>query len=380
MGLLVTAFLMVYLLLAPVFGIWADRFSRWKIIGISLIIQSLASFGTGFSQTFAMLVVMRCVVGIGEAAYGPAAPTLLSDLFPVSKRGKIMAIFYTAIPVGSALGYMIGGLAIHFTGDWRWAFYALGPPGILLGIACFFIKDPPRGGSDKKPFEQTSFNFNDFLRIVKIPSFIYNCAGATLMTFAIGGIAFWMPTYLQIDRKMNAAESTIAFGAIAATAGLIATLAGGMLGDYLRPRFGGSYFLVSGAGMLLGFPLFILVMYLPFPLAYVPLFLAVFCLFLNTGPANTALANVVPAHVRASAFAFNILIIHLLGDAISPWIIGAIADSRKTETSSGLGAGFVLVSITMAVGGVIWMLGAKHLRKDTLAATGVDPVEREEKP
>lgn len=367
-GSLVTGFLITYMILAPLFGWWADRVSRWKLIGLSLIIQSLASGGSGMASTFAMLMAMRCVVGIGEAAYGPAAPALLSDMYPPEKRGRILALFYAAIPVGSALGYAIGGQMRELTGDWRWAFYVLMPPGLILGLICFFMRDPESSvvAQGSGPLQRPGWR--DYTQFARIPSYIINSIGMTLMTFAIGGISQWMPKYLEVDRGVSTTGSTVFFGLISAGAGIAGTLAGGMVGDKLRSRFPGSYFHVSGAGMLLGFPLFLLFMITPFPLAWVVLFLGVFCLFLNTGPGNTILANVVPANVRGAAFALNIFIIHLFGDAISPALIGIIADSAKTPTSTGLGTGFVLVSILMAIGGAIWWTGARFLERDTRRA------------
>lgn len=368
MGWLVTGFLLVYMVFAPAFGWWADRYSKWKLIGFSMILQSLASGGSGIAQSYMMLLVMRCAVGIGEAAWGPAAPSLLAQMYPVEKRGKILAFFYAAIPVGSALGYAVGGLMLHLMGDWRWAFYVLMPPGVIIGLLCFFMKDPPRNVSavptSNKP------DLKRYLTLLKIPSYSYNCAAMTFMTFAIGGIAFWMPRYLKVDRGLSEVQATLWFGVISAAAGLLATIVGGIVGDRLRGRFPGSYFHVSGVGLVLGMPLVMLLMVTPFPYAWGVLFAAVFCLFLNTGPGNTILANVVPEHLRSGGFALNIFIIHLLGDAISPPIIGWIADLNKTTTTSGLGLGFVIVSIMLGVGGVVAWLGARHLEADTRKASG----------
>src|SRR5207302_446226 len=119
----------------------------------------------------------------------------------------------------------------------------------------------------------------------------------------------------------------ITFGAILVVAGLSATLLGGIAGDRLRNRFPGSYFLVSGVAMLVGFPLSIAMLYVPFPWAWGCIFLACFCLFFNTGPTNTILANVTHPAMRASGYALNILIIHAFGDVISPLVIGAITDA-----------------------------------------------------
>ena len=160
-GVLSMAFMVLYMIGAPVFGRLAERHSRWVLVGIGVVLWSLASGASGLAATFFGLLLTRCLVGVGEAAYGPVAPTILSDLYPVAQRGRILAWFYMAIPVGSALGYVLGGavadssigelggrlLGIHAE-SWRWAFFLVVPPGIALGIWAFFMKDPPRGQSD----------------------------------------------------------------------------------------------------------------------------------------------------------------------------------------------------------------------------------------
>ena len=179
------------------------------------------------------------------------------------------------------------------------------------------------------------------------------------MTFAIGGIAFWMPYYLE-TRAGAPKSSTIIFGAITALAGLTATLLGGIAGDKLRARFSGSYFLVSGAAMLAGFPVFLAVLRAPFPWIWVFIFLTCFCLFFNTGPTNTILANVSHPSMRAAAFALNILVIHALGDVISPVIIGLLNDWLHDLNKS-----FLVVGLTFLAAGVFWLLGARFLQRDT---------------
>src|SRR5678815_4941052 len=104
-GTLASAFLVTYMLAAPALGFFADRFSRWLIVGICVILWSFATAASGFAGTFALLAATRIFVGIGEGGYGPAAPTILADYFSSKMRGRIMAIFCAAIPVGSALGY-----------------------------------------------------------------------------------------------------------------------------------------------------------------------------------------------------------------------------------------------------------------------------------
>jgi MFS transporter, Spinster family, sphingosine-1-phosphate transporter len=361
-GSLSTAFMLSYMLIAPLFGWLADRMSRWILIGIGVILWSLASGMTALAPTFAILWITRCFVGIGEGAYGPVAPTVIADLYPVKHRGSKLAWFYVAIPVGSALGYVLGGLVAKITGDWRWAFYLVVPPGILLGICCFFMPEAPRGQADAAVSRKA--RWRDYAVLFKTPSFVLNTLGMTAMTFALGGIGFWMPRYIFKVREWgDKGTVNILFGAIVVVAGLGGTLVGGWAGDKLRTRFSGSYFLVSGIALLLGFPMILLVLWLPFPLAWLFVFIACFCLFFNTGPTNTALANVTHPAVRASAFAINIFVIHALGDAVSPAIIGYIA-----RASDSWNTAFGVVSATFLLGGLFWLWGTRYLGRDTQLA------------
>ena len=360
LGFLAQAFLVSYLIAAPLFGWLADRWSRWLIVAGGVIAWSLASGASGLAMTYLALLITRMFVGVGEAAYGPVAPTIISDLYPVERRGRVLAWFYLAMPVGSALGYTLGGVvAEHLT--WRWAFYLSLPPGIILGVLALMMREPSRKKSAAIN-SRRSANWADYRAILSTPSYIYNTIGMTLMTFAVGGLAYWMPDYVHTFRKAGDLEHVaFTFGAITAVAGLISTLAGGWAGDKLRSRFGGSYFLVSGWGMILAVPCFLAALLVPFPAAWVLIFVTEFCLFFNTGPSNTILANVTHPAVRASAFALNIFIIHALGDVISPPLIGWISDltgGQHERRLRGGVAGDVFERGVLAVG--LETFGARH--------------------
>jgi MFS family permease len=369
MGLLSTAFLLSYMLTAPLFGLLADRMSRWLLVGVGVVLWSFASGASGWNWHLDMVVAYwalfftRCLVGVGEGAYGPIAPAMIADLYPLERRGQVLACFYLAIPVGGALGYALGEVVQGLWG-WRMAFFVVVPPGLALGLWCFFMKDPPRGQMEATPTRKAKVGLREYFSVLRIPSYLLNTLGMTAMTFAIGGLAYWMPAFLEEHNApgLGPLGPRTFFGAVTALAGLLATISGGLAGDWLRPRYPGSYFLVSGIAMLLGFPMVLGFLYTPFPWAWIFVFFAVFCLFFNTGPTNTILANVTHPSVRASAFALNILIIHAFGDAISPPVIGFIAD-RST-----LKAGFIVVSLLMLVGGVFWLWGSRYLEKDTALA------------
>ncbi|MFL5340609.1 MAG: spinster family MFS transporter [Gemmataceae bacterium] len=430
LGLLTTAFVASYLVLSPVFGWLGDRMSRWLLVGVGVILWSLASGGSGLATAYTVLLLTRAFVGVGEAAYGPVAPSLLSDLYPVRMRGWVMAWFYAAIPVGSALGYVLGGVVADSALGWRWAFYMVVFPGIILGLLSLLMKEPARGLSDAAVGHGVA-GLRDCICLARIPSYVYNTVAATAMCFAIGGVAIWMPTYIyereghyvwtpEVKQKLRAEKddplppdlverldrvpdrpaeqfltltdfekelaaagsgwkvhratilkvsrtadsqslssiNTI-FGGILAVGGLVATIVGGLVGDWLRPRFPGSYFQVSGWAAVFGVPTFLLVLITPFPYAWGLLFLSILGLFFNTGPSNTILANVSPPGIRSSAFAINILAIHILGDAISPTLIGFIADYSSLQFA------FFLLSAVILLAAGSWLFGSKHLAPDT---------------
>jgi len=388
MGLLSMAFLASYMLFAPIFGLLAERFSRWTLVGVGVIIWSLASgasgveWGFGIAGAYWILFATRCFVGVGEGGYGPIAPAMISDLYPIAERGKVMSWFYVAIPVGGALGYTFAELVMNQMGKsegWRWAFYLVVPPGLLLGILCFFQKDPLRGRHDVGMTEYNRTIWQQYRGLVRIRSYVFNTLGMTAMTFAIGGLAFWMPAYLDyctesgMDPSLGSVGPRTVFGGMTALAGLGATILGGLVGDALRKRWSGSYFIVSAIAMIAGVPALWMFLMTPFPWAWIYGFGAVFCLFFNTGPTNTILANVTHPKVRAAGFALNILVIHLFGDAISPFILGWIADGAGGGGLAGMRLAFECVAAAMAVGGILWLFGAKYLEEDTrLAPTRVN--------
>jgi MFS family permease len=394
-GLLQTAFLVSYMVFAPLFGWLGDRYRRWLLIGVGVVVWSFASGASGLAPEIGSfveahipplaalftavgvtagigaLLMTRMFVGVGEAAYGPTAPTVISDMYPVAHRGRVMAWFYAAIPVGSALGFLLGGLVLKAGLSWHWAFFIVLPPGLLLGVWCFLMRDPPRGAAESDVAVDAPLlnkaRLSDYRILLRTPSYLLNTAGMAAMTFAMGGIAFWMPKYIvwHSHGTIDLGKANAMFGPIIVVSGLLGTLAGGAMGDWLRPRFGGSYFLVSGAAMAIAFPLFLLLPMTPFPLAWVLIFATSFCLFFNTGPTNTILANVTHVSMRAAGFALNIFVIHALGDAISPWLIGRINDHWREGTTENMDPGFIAVSITILLGGLCWLWGARYLARDT---------------
>ncbi len=348
-GYLTSAFLGFYTLAAPFVGPLADRYSRKVIIALGGIFWSALTLLTAVTHTYTELLIRHTLVGVGEATFVTIAPTFVADLFGEERRGRILGVFYLAIPVGSAAGYLLGGnLAPHY--GWRFPFYIAAAPGFLLALGVLFLKEPERGQFDS--LAETAERGTLF-GLLRNPAFLTSTLGMAAMTFSLGGIQVWMPKFLYSDRGYTLAQANFAFGIIIVVDGIVASLAGGWLGDYLLPRMKSSYYLISAASMLLGVPVMIVALFVKGPLMIPAIAVAAFFLLLNTAPLNAAVINSVGAHIRATALAVNIFIIHLLGDIPSPTMMGWVADRRSLQ------AGFILPVIAMGVSAGILFYGMR---------------------
>ena len=326
LGFLGSAFMLSYLLLAPLFGWLGDHWSRIKLASGGLVVWSLATALAGFAPGYRTLLAARATVGVGEASFGTVSPGLIADFFPKERRGQILAFFYVAIPVGSALGYLLGGVLGQRYG-WHAAFLLVGVPGLLLAIPIALLRTPPRGGDDASPRAPQGKVSAGYAALFRNRSFVCNTLAMAAMTFAIGGLAQWIPSFLYRAHSLDVAKANTLFGATTVLAGILGTLAGGWLGDRWQKRSGKGYLLISGWGFLIGTPFAAWAILAPgLTSCMAAIFLAEFFLFLNTGPLNTVIINVTNPAVRAMAFAVNIFFIHALGDAVSPSILGWLSD------------------------------------------------------
>jgi MFS family permease len=325
LGSLGSVFMFCYMFSAPLFGWLGDRLNRVKLAAAGLCAWSVSTAMAGFAGSYWPLLFARTFVGVGEASFGTVSPGILADYFSKASRGRILSYFYLAIPAGSALGYLLGGLlGQHF--GWHAAFFIVGLPGLLLVIPLWMLREPLRGSGGSSE-SRTAGLQGGYRQLFSNRSFITNSLAMTAMTFALGGLAQWVPTFLFRVHGFDVATGNMLFGLVTIVAGISGTLAGGWLGDYFQKKGDKGYLLVSGWGFLIAVPLTI------FALAtasstgcLAATFVAEFFLFLSTGPLNTVIINVTKPAVRAMAFAVNIFLIHALGDAISPVMIGALSD------------------------------------------------------
>ncbi len=292
----------------------------------------------------------RSMVGVGEAAYATIAPGIITDLYEEERRGRALAVFYAAIPAGSALGFVLGGYLSELYG-WRTAFFAVGLPGILFSLLALAIREPKRGATDRitdPAWDKPPSLLQTYRMLWENKTYVVVTAGFIAYTFALGGLVGWVPAFLERYNRMTTAEANEVFGTMTVVSGFLGTFVGGFLGDYLLRHTRNAYLWVSSLCMFVGAPITVVALSSRSPSLFLPaIFLAEFFLFLNTGPLNAVVLGSVSAKIRATAMAVNIFFIHALGDAISPPIIGMLSDDV------GLYRATLIAPVMMLVSGIV---------------------------
>lgn len=364
-GLLGSAFVVAYTLAAPL-GYLGDRMSRRRLIAGGVLLWSLATIAGGLAQSYEQLLVSRALLGVGEACYATIAPSIIADLYRKDQRGRMMAWFYLATPVGSALGYVLGGYIGQYFG-WRAVFLCGGVPGLLFALLALVMIEPPRGQHDDEPRSEGLPLGATVRRLWRTPAWRTNTVGLAMLTFTLGGLALWMPSYLERAHGLDPGPASTLFGGVTVVAGVVGTLLGGRLGDRMQAASAGGYFRLSGLGMLLAAPLVALVPLVGWlPGLFALVFLAELLLFLNTGPLNAALVGCVPVHMRSAAFAANVLCIHAFGDALSSTLLGVVSDAAAPALGSkaaGLGVAVAATAVPVAIGGLVLLRGARWIAR-----------------
>jgi MFS family permease len=344
-GALTTAMFVVYMLVAPLTGWLGDRFSRKPLIIAGAVLWSVATLSTAWVHDYWTMYVRHALVGVGEASFGIFAPAVLADFYPERDRNRVLSIFYLAIPVGAALGYLAGGQLGSLWG-WRAPFFLCAFPGLAIAALYGWVgREPERGASDQVRVDEKRGTVAGLFRN---PAFLTATFGLAALTFAMGGISTWVPTFLHRFAGLSVGGASQTVGAITVIDGLAGTLVGGWIAQrWLRTDHRALY-LLSFWSVALTLPCGAVVFFGPAKWAVPGLFVAEFFLFLNTGPLNAAIVNAVSSPVRATAVSLNLFCIHFFGDTFSPQIIGAISD-RTHNLRLGLGATLVSLIVSCAI-------------------------------
>lgn len=344
LGSLTFWFFITYMLAAPATGWLGDHVPRKPLIVTCALLISGVNVLTGSVHAFSSLLWRHAALGIGEASFGIFAPALLADFYPEEQRNRVLTIFYTAIPVGAAIGFLLGEIVGgHF--GWRMPFYVSAVPGFVIAALIFFwMKEPPRGASEEKVAKGAKAK-GVYAGLFTNPAYLYATLGMAMVTFSLGGISFWMPSYLERSGFSKTVVG-IGLGAITAGAGLGGTAFGGWLAQrWLRTNHRALYLISAWSAALAVAPA-VLCFFGPHWAKLPALGFAMFFIFLGTGPLNAAIVNAVSAKVRATAIALELFLIHAVGDTPSPKLIGFVSD----RSTLGTGLGITLITLVIASG------------------------------
>jgi MFS family permease len=358
-GRLNTAFMVGYFLTAPFFGWLGDRAARKWLVALGIFVWSLGTLLTGFASTFTMLFCFRALVGVGEASYATISPSLISDAYAKEKRNNALTVFYVAIPVGAALGYIVGGQFSAHVG-WRYAFIWAGFPGLLLALILLPFREPERGKLDSAG-PVTKPALSDVLGLFKLKKYQLSVWGYVAYTFALGAFATWGPAYLERIHHVAREQASNFFGVITAVTGLLGTFIGGFAASAWHKRNPAGYALLIGWSVLAAVPIACLAFLTEnTTVSMIGLALAMFLLFFATGPINTLIVESVPINLRASAMAISIFMIHLFGDLWSPQYVGHISDYTHS-----LRKAVMILPGALLIGGLLWLVLAWEIARSS---------------
>jgi MFS transporter, Spinster family, sphingosine-1-phosphate transporter len=350
-GSLTLWFMLAYMLTSPITGWLGDRFPRKPMIVIAALFWSGINFFTATVHSYDSLNIRHAALGVGEASFGIFAPALLADFYPEGQRNRVLTIFNVAIPVGAALGYLVGGTVGERFG-WRMSFIVSAIPGVIIALLiAFLMKEPARGASQQ---DKAKLEKGTVLSLLKNKAYLASILGYAAVTFSLGGISWWMPSFLQRIEGHTQSSAAFLMGAITVVTGLGGTITGGIIAQRWSRKTSKALYLVPAISAALAVPPALVCFFGPKSLTIPSLALAIFFIFLGTGPVNAATVNAVRPEIRATALAGQLFIIHALGDAISPRVIGAVSD--RSNLNIGLGS----TLITLVLASIIFFIGSRY--------------------
>jgi MFS family permease len=350
-GALTFWFMIAYMLTSPITGWLGDRFPRKPMIVIAALFWSGINFFTASVHSYNSLNIRHAALGIGEASFGIFAPALLADFYEPDQRNRVLTIFNVAIPVGAALGYLVGGTVGEHYG-WRMSFVVSAIPGAIIALLIlFFMREPARGASQH---EKAKLEKGTILSLIRNKAYLTSILGYAAVTFSLGGISWWMPSFLQRVEGRTQSSAAFLMGAITVVTGLGGTITGGIIAQRWSRKTSKALYFVPAISAALAVPPALVCFFGPKSLTIPSLAIAIFFIFLGTGPVNAATVNAVRPEIRATALAGQLLVIHALGDALSPRVIGAVSD----RSTLNLGLGSTL--ITLVIASIIFFIGSRY--------------------
>ncbi|XP_067929228.1 protein spinster homolog 1-like [Watersipora subatra] len=396
-GYLQAIFIVGYMLFSPVFGVLGDRFNRKYLMVGGIFFWSCITLASSFvpSESFWLLVLLRGLVGVGEASYSTIAPTIISDMFTQSQRSMALMAFYFAIPVGAGLGYIVGAEVAKAAHHWYWALRVT--PG--LGVICcllilFVLKEPPRGMAEHATLTHSTglrSILTDLNSLVRNKSFMLNTFGFVCVAFVTGALALFAPSfvydgYKALDLHPGSATISLDFGFVTCGAGVIGILCGGALAYVVKKKHAGGDALVCALGLssssiFLFFAIFSLTYTVYVTWIFIFVGMTLVCMNWSLS-ADILLYTVVPTR-RSTAEAFMNFVGHLLGDAGSPYLLGFLSDHLKAEykLTSFVSMQYSLYTccVVAMLGGCLYIICSFYIPSDRAKADAIAHGAEEER-
>jgi MFS family permease len=361
------AFAIFYATLGVPIARWADRGTRRDIIALALFLWSGMTALCGLARTFPQLVLARIGVGVGEAGCSPPAHSMISDYYPPEKRATAFATYALGIPIGTALGYLLGGWMTQELG-WRHAFLLCGIPGLLLAVIVrVTLREPARGMSEARREATVMPATMEVVRTMwGLGSFRHLAIAATLHAFVGYGVGAWNPSYLGRSHGLSSGE----IGSFLAVAVTVFGGLGTWLGGYAADRFGRRdirwSMWVPGISTLIAVP-FSVAFYLWPDVRTALAFGGIPILFgaMYLGPTYSITQALAPLRMRAVASAFLLFLINLIGLGLGPQTVGILSDALAPRFGAESLRWALVVTVVINVwSGVHYFLGARTLRAE----------------
>ena len=353
LGLLGTAFTLLYAVVGVPLGRLADRGERRKILGAGVFVWSLLTAVSGFARTFSQMVIARLGVGIGEATCSPASTSLIGDLFPGTRRARAVAIWMLGLPLGLGLANGTGGwIAQHW--GWRSAFYLAAIPGILCAIAALFIKEPARGMLEQHAVGERRRPGSPYKLVLSIPTLWWIIASGALHNFNMYALgAFLVPFLIRFHGTNTATAGTISM-VVYGLSGMVGLYGGGVAADALYKRRIDGRLLVSAAALVIATPPMFLALQQPrgSVLAFSLLMgFGIGVMYAYYATVYTSIHDVVEPSLRGTAMALYFCAMYLLGASLGPLGTGVASDyfTMKAGAMAGVVAERSLGSVMLDV-------------------------------
>jgi MFS family permease len=318
-----TSFVIFYTLLGIPFGRLSDRVVRKNLIGFGLAVWSVFSGLTGFAHSFWALFFCRVMVGVGEATLGPAALSLLSDYFPPRMRATVQSVYSSGIAVGGGLAFFLGGLLGQKLG-WRWAFYFLGFPGVLLAALVFLLKEQPRGRTETAP---VTYGRKDWAILFRSKPLIFLYLGYALFALSSNNLGIWGTTFFVRVHHMSLLMVGTVAGILSIAVGIPVTVAGGYLADRFSRAFKGGRMAFTACAALVSIPLWLAMLFTNQMFGLLLLNMVLYGLAIMwVGPAAADIHDIAGPNLRGLGIGIFFSVANLMAYGIGAPLIGRLND------------------------------------------------------